>query len=73
MKKKLTQKELKRLVKIGAAKDITTAAHEDLEKLNVEKIALSFGIYGMNGGLFKDKGGNLYAITARNAALFTIA
>ena len=73
MKKKLTQKEIKRLVTIGAAVDITTWDSEDLEKLNVEKIALSFGIYGMNGGLFKDKDGNLYAITARNAALFTIA
>lgn len=72
----LKQKEIKRLVKIGAAVDITTWSTEKIEELqnkNIEKVGLSFGIYGMNGGLFKDKDGNLYAITARNGNLFILA
>lgn len=76
MKKKLTQKELKRLVKTGAAVDITAWDSEKIKELqnkNIEKVGLSFGIYGMNGGLFKDKDGNLYTITARTSNLFALA
>lgn len=76
MKKKLTQKEIKRLIKTGAAVDITTWTSEKIKELqnkNIEKIGLSFGVYGTNGGLFKDKDGNLYAITARTSNLFALA
>lgn len=76
MKKKLIQKEIKRLVKTGAAVDITTWDSEKIKELqnkDIKKVGLSFGIYGMNGGLFKDKGGNLYAITERTGNLFILA
>lgn len=36
-------------------------------------IGLSFGIYGMNGGLFQDDNGKLYKITARSSNLFRLA
>jgi hypothetical protein len=74
--KELKQKEIKRLVKTGAAVDITTWDSEKIKELqnkSIENVGLSFGIYGMNGGLFKDKDGNLYAITARTSNLFALA
>ena len=36
---------------------------------NLETIAVSSGIYGLNGALIKDENGKLYAITVRNATL----
>lgn len=64
---KTTLKELKQLVKNGLAVDITTKK----EKITgLEKVAFSFGVYGINGGLLKDNNGNLYAITARATTLF---
>ena len=68
---KMTQSEIKRLVKTGAAIDITTAPPSEELWTNAEKVAVSRGINGMNGGLLKDRrDGQLYAITARNTALF---
>ena len=68
---KMTQSEIKRLVKTGAAIDITTAPPSEELWTNTEKLAVSRGTYGMNGGLLKDRrDGQLYAITARNTALF---
>lgn len=69
--KKVTQKEIKNLVKMGAAVDIT-AEEGTLEKYRkLDPLAVSFGKYGMNGGLLKDhESGKLYAITARSSALF---
>jgi hypothetical protein len=69
--KTMKQKEIKNLIKIGAAVDITNKeTNEDIWR-NIERIAVSRGIHGMNGGLLKDKrNGVLYAITARNSNLF---
>ena len=68
---KMTQSEIKRLVKTGAAIDITTAPPSEELWTNTEKLAVSRGTYGINGGLLKDRrDGQLYAITARNTALF---
>lgn len=69
--KKLTQKEIKNLVELGAAVDITSE-EGTLEKYRrLDPIAVSRGKYGMNGGLLKDsQTGKLYAITARSSALF---
>ena len=67
---RMKQSEIKRLVKIGAAIDITTAPPSEELWTNAEKVAVSRGIHGMNGGLLKDRrNGQLYAITARNTAL----
>lgn len=71
--KKMKLKEIKSLVKYGAAKDITTWPGEDIERMALETVALSSGKYGMNGGLFQAKSGELYAVTARNSNLFRLA
>ena len=69
--KTMKQKEIKTLVKLGAAVDITTE-EGTLEKYKrLDPIAVSRGKYGMNGGLLKDnQTGELYAITARSSTLF---
>lgn len=73
--RKYTLKELKNLVQIGAASDITNF---DFERMNnflhlhkLDKIGYSSGVYGINGGLLQDRNtGALYAITKRNGTLF---
>lgn len=74
--RKYTQKALKMLVKDGVALDLTNYSHENMwdfmKDKALDKVGYSSGIYGINGGLLKDtKTGTLYAITARNCALFT--
>ena len=68
--KKYTLREIKRFVSLGLAQDITTAncpaIHEPFEKIGVSR-----GIYGINGGLLCGQcSGTIYAITARNSNLF---
>lgn len=67
----IKQKEIKNLVKLGAVIDITGKETSEEIRCNSERIAVSRGIYGMNGGLLKDnRNGALYAITARSSSLF---
>lgn len=69
---KYTQKELKNLVAIGAAVNLT---NEPAEKIpaRYDKIGYSSGIYGINGGLIRDiDTGTLYTIIARNSILARI-
>lgn len=62
-------------------KDIKEAIAEDITSGEVpknwrdfEKVGLSFGVYGMNGGLFRDtKTGKMYKITKRSTNLFFLA
>ena len=69
---KTTQKALRRMICDGIAINANSMEPEQLPR-NVEKIAISYGIYGMNGGLFRDcETGELYVITARNTNLFRI-
>lgn len=73
--RKYTLKELKNLVKIGAASDITNFDFDQMNKFlhlhTLEKIGYSSGVYGINGGLMQDRNtGALYAITRRNGTLF---
>lgn len=69
--KKYTQKELKNLVALGVAVDITNAPTSLEQYRQLDPIGVSRGKYGMNGGLLRDnKNGQLYAITARSSALF---
>lgn len=66
---KTTLKTIKDYVRLGIAKDVTT------EKILPEchnKICFSSGVYGINGGVYEDKEGNMYAITARTTNLFRI-
>ena len=74
--KKFGQREIKALVKSGAAVDISNhdnAARHELEALEgyLDKIGYSSGVYGLNGGLLKGhESDTLYAITGRTTALF---
>ena len=65
---KVTLKELRRLVKIGAAKEITEC--KQITE-SVKQISYSSGIYGLNGALLRgEKSNKLYAIIGRSPALF---
>ena len=66
---KTTLKTIKDYVKLGIAKDVTTA--QELPEC-YNKICYSIGTYGINGGVYEDKNGNMYAITARTTNLFRI-
>lgn len=59
----LTKKEIKNFDAI----DITTKK-EKIE--NLEIFAKSYGIYGMNGAILKDRNGNFYKIIDRVSNLF---
>lgn len=65
---KVAVKELRRLVKIGAAEEITEC--KQITE-SVTQISYSSGVYGLNGALFRgDKTNKLYAIIGRISALF---
>ena len=70
---KTTQKALKRHVAAGIAQDITHFSFEEANALHqahrLETLAVSCGVYGLNGALLNDENGKLYAITARNTTL----
>lgn len=67
--KKYTQKELKSFIRLGIAENVTDWA----ELLPCyEKLGYSVGIYGMNGGLYKDKEGRQYVIIGRSSNFFRI-
>ena len=73
--KKISKKELRNYITLGLAKSINCLSLEECRILNAEcdfeKVAYCTGIYGISGGLLKDKKtGNMYAITARNTNLF---
>lgn len=73
---KYTQKELKNLVALGAAEDITHGDNKTRETIEAKEgfytqIGYSSGVYGCNGMLLKgNKTGTLYAITGRTTAIF---
>lgn len=72
--RKMTQKQIKDYVRDGVAIDITNYGFDEMDQFlrehNLDKIAVSRGTYGMNGGLLQDRDtGEMYAITARNSAL----
>lgn len=64
---KLTQKEIRAMIRNGAAEDCTNAPRELAYELNhLNKVAYSAGVYGINGGVVHDpKTGKLYAIVGR--------
>lgn len=74
--RKYTQKELKTLIRTGAAVDITNHGIAEYKALienekDLDKLGYSSGIYGINGGLLQgQETGTLYAITARSTAVF---
>lgn len=74
--KKYTQKQLRHMIASGMAEDITnhstTEYREFIEReKSFDRIGLSTGVYGMNGGLLQGAtSGKFYAITSRSTALF---
>jgi len=70
----ITQRELKRMAADGEAIDITTEGNsayaQELNDKGISVVAISRGVYGMNGALLRDNEGNQYVITARNTTLF---
>lgn len=68
--RKYTQKEIRDLIRSGMAQELE---REDQIPDDYEKIGLSTGLYGMNGGVIKDrKTGEMWAIPVRNSMLFRI-
>lgn len=67
---KMTQKELKRLVKVGAAKDITDSSSRAAIPEDYRQVGYSSGVYGCNGMLLRGKSGQLYAVCARTTAIY---
>ena len=66
---KTTQREIKRLVKLGAAIELTDTKTIPAGRLTT--VAMSFGLYGMNGAILKDdESGQLYASPRRDGILF---
>ena len=67
---KYTLKELKRLISIGTAKDVTHSSLRSDIPEPYTLIGYSCGTYGCNGMLLKGESGQLYAVTGRTSAIY---
>ena len=67
-------KTTRKAIRETCATDITNYSFDQakdlMNKHTLRTVAMSFGVYGMNGALFQDENGELYKITARNSTLF---
>lgn len=68
--KKTTRKAIRETYAIDITNYSFDQANELMNAHTLRTIAMSFGVYGMNGALFEDENGELYKITARNSTLF---
>ena len=74
--RKYTRKELKNMVTLGMAEDVTRANNEDYEKIikredYLSQVGYSSGVYGCDGMLLKGyKTGTYYAVTSRTSAIY---
>nr|DAN11616.1 MAG TPA: hypothetical protein [Bacteriophage sp.] len=74
--RKYTQKELKNMVALGMAEDVTRANNEDYERIIkkegfLSQVGYSSGVYGYNGMLLRGhETGVYYAVTSRTLAIF---
>ena len=68
------KKTTRKAIRETYAMDITNYSFDQANELmnthTLRIIAMSFGVYGINGALFEDENGDLYKITARNSTLF---
>lgn len=68
------KKTTRKAIRETYAMDITNYSFDQANELmnahTLRTIAMSFGVYGMNGALFQDEDGELYKITERNTTLF---
>lgn len=68
---KYTQKQLKELVKSGAAVDVTNASGRGAILENYRQIGYACGVYGCSGMLLQGcESGKLYAVTSRTTAIY---
>ena len=68
---KYTVKQLKSLVNIGAAVDVTYSSKKSDIPENYTQIGYAYGLYGCNGMLFRGcTSGKLYAVTSRTTAIY---
>ena len=68
---KYTQKQLKELVKSGAAVDVTNANGRGAIPENYRQIGYASGVYGCSGMLLQGcESGTLYAVTSRTTAIY---
>lgn len=77
MLRKYTKREIRDYIRNGFATDITGLSFSELKEWrngrSLEKIGYSSGVYGISGGIIKDRStGELFAITERGATLLTI-
>lgn len=68
--KKTTRKAIRETYAMDITNYSFDQANELMKTHTLRTIAMSFGVYGMNGALFEDENGELYKITARNTTLF---
>ena len=68
--KKITQKAIRETCAVDITNYSFDQANDLMNANTLQTIAMSFGVYGMNGALFEDENGELYKITARNSTLF---
>ena len=68
--KKTTQKAIRETCAANITKYNFDQANDLMNAHKLRTVAMSFGVYGMNGALFEDENGDLYKITARNSTLF---
>ena len=68
------KKTTRKAIRETYAMDITNYSFDQANDLmnahTLRTVAMSYGVYGMNGALFEDEKGELYKITARNTTLF---
>lgn len=76
---KTTKKYLLEVASLYGATDITNLSFEKTNDLRnkengLETVYISYGVYGMNSGLFKgNKSGKYYVVKARNTTLMQLA
>ena len=68
--KKTTQKAIRETCATNITNYSVDQANDLMNAHTLRTVAMSYGVYGMNGALFEDENGELYKITARNTTLF---
>ena len=75
----MSKKRLLEVASLYGATDITYLSFDKINDLRgkengLETIHISYGVYGMNSGLFKGvKSGKYYVVKSRTTALFQLA
>lgn len=71
--KRMKQSEIRNLVAMDIAKDVTFESAEFFESHNFEVLNVSMGYYGANGALLRDRDTReLYAITSAESTLYYV-